>query len=38
VKDLNFDLKDFINDAVTNGSADMSAGGGITQAFPAVGG
>ena len=33
VKDLNFDLKDFINDAVTNGSADMSAGGGITQAF-----
>ena len=33
VKDLNFDLKDFINDAVTNGNADMSAGGGITQAF-----
>ncbi len=33
VKDLSFDLKDFINDAVTNASADMSAGGGITQAF-----
>ena len=27
------DLKAFFDDAVTNGSADMSAGGGITQAF-----
>ena len=33
VKDLSFDLKNFIDDAVANGSADMSAGGGITQAF-----
>jgi hypothetical protein len=27
------DLKAFFDDAVTNGSADMSAGSGITQAF-----
>ncbi len=31
---LSFDLKDFMNDAVTNGSADMSAGG-TGQAFAA---
>jgi len=29
---LSFDLKDFMNDAVTNGSSDMSAGG-TSQAF-----
>jgi hypothetical protein len=33
VSSLSFDLKNFIDDAVTNASADMSAGGGITQAF-----
>ncbi|HVT05878.1 MAG TPA: hypothetical protein VHO67_00390 [Polyangia bacterium] len=31
---LSFDLKDFINDAVTNGASDMQKGqSGITQAF-----
>ena len=33
ITDFSADLKAFFDDAVANGSADMSAGGGITQAF-----
>lgn len=33
VQNFSADLKAFFDDAVANGSADMSAGGGITQAF-----